>query len=145
MKNTYGFGQHLMLDGYGCNREKLADMELLYNFLDTYPSEMKMTKVIPPYVFSCEGKKPENWGYSGFVIIAESHISIHTFPEKNYLSLDIFSCKAFDIQKAIKHVVELFEIKEKEIRVLDRGAEFPHNFIYAAKIASIERAAVSGQ
>jgi len=145
MKNTYGFGQHLMIDGYGCNRKKLMDMKLLYDFLDTYPSEMKMTKVMPPYVFSCEDKKPENWGYSGFVIIAESHISIHTFPEKNYLSLDIFSCKAFDIQKAIKHVVELFEIKEKEIRVLDRGAEFPHNFIHAAEIASIERLTVSDQ
>ena len=143
MKTTYGFGQHLMLDGYGCNREKLADMKLLYDFLDTYPSEMKMTKVMPPYVFSCESKNPENWGYSGFVIIAESHISIHTFPEKNYLSLDIFSCKTFDSQKAIQHVVDLFEVKEKEIRVLDRGTEFPHNFIRAAEIVRIDRTAVS--
>ncbi|MDL1969890.1 MAG: adenosylmethionine decarboxylase [Candidatus Desulfofervidaceae bacterium] len=144
MKNTtYGFGQHLMLDGYGCNKDKLMDIELLYNFLDAYPDEMEMTKVMPPYVFRCEGKKPEDWGYSGFVIIAESHISIHTFPEKNYLSLDIFSCKTFDAQKAIDYVVKLFEIKEKEIKLIDRGIEFPHNIVQTAEIVNMDRQAVS--
>jgi len=140
----YGFGQHLMLDGYGCDKEKLMDIGLIYSFLHDYPDEMEMTKVMPPYVFKCEGKHPEDWGYSGFVIIAESHISIHTFPEKYYLSVDIFSCKPFDTKKAIEYIVKLFDIKKKEIKLLDRGVEFPHNILQATQIVSKERVAISG-
>ncbi len=121
----YGFGQHLMMDGYGCDREKLMDLDWIYDFLSRYPDEIDMTKIMPPYVFKYSGKVPEDWGISGFVLIAESHISIHTFPDKLYLSLDIFSCKSFDAQKAIERIKDLFDIKKVEIKLLDRGHEFP--------------------
>ncbi|MGC9022271.1 MAG: adenosylmethionine decarboxylase, partial [Dissulfurimicrobium sp.] len=121
----YGFGQHLMMDGYGCDQEKLKDLDGIYDFLSRYPEEINMTKIMPPYVFKYSGLIPEDWGISGFVLIAESHISIHTFPEKLYLSLDIFSCKAFDTQGAIKYITNLFDIKKVEIKLLDRGLEFP--------------------
>ncbi len=131
----YGFGQHLMLDGYGCDREKLQDLEGIYNFLSHYPEEINMTKIMPPYVFKYSGQVPEDWGISGFVLIAESHISIHTFPEKLYLSLDIFSCKKFDTDSAIAYIKRLFGIEKLEIKLLDRGHEFPkvirkvHHFV----------------
>lgn len=121
----YGFGQHLMMDGYGCDLEKLRDLDWIYDFLSRYPDEIKMTKIMPPYVFKYSGQVPEDWGISGFVLIAESHISIHTFPEKLYLSLDIFSCKPFETDAAIKHIKNLFDIKKVEIKILDRGHEFP--------------------
>ena len=131
----YGFGQHLMLDGYGCDREKLMDLNGIYDFLNRYPDEIQMTKIMPPYVFKYSGKVPEDWGISGFVLIAESHISIHTFPEKLYLSLDIFSCKPFDTDAAIERIKRIFDIKKVEIKLLDRGHEFPkvirkvHHFV----------------
>lgn len=71
------------------------------------------------------GKVPEDWGVSGFVLIAESHISIHTFPERGYLSLDIFSCKDFDYTQAVAYVTEVFSIARHELNLLDRGLEFP--------------------
>ena len=82
-KPEFGFGVHLMVDGYGCDRAGLEDMGRIYNFLDAYPAEMEMTKIMPPYVFRYTGTVPEDWGVSGFVLIAESHISIHTFPTSN--------------------------------------------------------------
>jgi len=121
----YGFGQHLMLDGYGCDRDKLVDLNGIYDFLSRYPDEIQMTKIMPPYVFKYSGKVPEDWGISGFVLIAESHISIHTFPDKLYLSLDIFSCKAFDANLAIRHIKDIFSIEKMEIKLLNRGHEFP--------------------
>jgi len=121
----FGFGQHLMVDGYGSDRDKLTDINYIYDFLSNYPSEIEMTKIMPPYVFRYSGVRPEDWGISGFVLIAESHISIHTFPEKRYLSLDIFSCKEFDGQKAIEDVKRLFSLEKIEIRNLERGLEFP--------------------
>lgn len=121
----FGFGQHLMVDGYGSDRDKLTDINYIYDFLSNYPAEIEMTKIMPPYVFRYSGVRPEDWGISGFVLIAESHISIHTFPEKRYLSLDIFSCKEFNGQKAIEDVKRLFSLEKIEIRNLERGLEFP--------------------
>jgi S-adenosylmethionine decarboxylase len=114
-----------MVDGYGSDRAKLTDINYIYDFLSNYPLEIEMTKIMPPYVFRYSGVRPEDWGISGFVLIAESHISIHTFPEKRYLSLDIFSCKEFNGQKAIEDVKRLFSLEKIEIRNLERGLEFP--------------------
>lgn len=138
-KFEYGFGQHLIIDGYGANRQKLMDIDFIYNFLSKYPDEIGMTKIMPPYVFKYYAPVPEDWGISGFVIIAESHISIHTFPEKLYLSVDIFSCKAFDTDKAIKDIINMFEIKKSEIKLLDRGLEFPRSIRAVEKYIKLER------
>ena len=128
-----------MLDGYGCDRERLEDLSLIYTFLSEYPARIQMTKIMPPYVFRYDAKSPEDWGISGFVLIAESHISIHTFPEKNYLSLDIFSCKEFDSKRAISYVSNLFDVQRSEVKLLDRGLEFPKDIRRATRLVEEER------
>ena len=133
------FGQHLMVDGYGGNGKKLAALDLIYQFLDSYPEEIQMTKIMPPYVFKYNGSKPEDWGLSGVVLIAESHISVHTFPEKRYLSVDIFSCKEFDSERAVATIRGIFELEKVEINLLDRGQEFPKDVNVAANLIYQER------
>lgn len=128
-----GYGQHLTLDGYGCPPDQLANLDTIYEFLERCPDLIQMTKIMPPYVFKYHAKVQEDWGVSGFVLIAESHISVHTYPERGYLSLDIFSCKDFDHQKAIDFAVEKFGINRYEHHLLDRGLEFPRN------VATVER------
>lgn len=135
----YGFGTHLILDGYGCDRKRLEDLSLIYTFLSEYPARIKMTKIMPPYVFRYDAKSPEDWGISGFVLIAESHISIHTFPVKNYLSLDIFSCKEFDSKRAVSYVNNLFDVQKSEVKLLDRGLEFPKDIRRSTRLVQAER------
>ncbi|HIE59551.1 MAG TPA: adenosylmethionine decarboxylase [Persephonella sp.] len=135
-----GFGPHLMVDGYNASYEKLASVEAITNFLDMLPAQIEMTKIMPPYVFKYDGgDKPEDWGVSGFVIIAESHISIHTFPEKKYFSIDIFSCKEFDIEKALNIIKEYFETEDLEVRTTERGSEFPRDMEIATSITQVQR------
>ena len=138
-----GFGPHLMLDGYGCDKKRLQDLNLIYRILDELPDRIGMTKIMPPYVFKYSGVKPEDWGLSGFVLIAESHISIHTFPEKNFVSVDIFSCKVFDAEFAASHLKEAFEMAKVESRMLDRGTEFPKSMNGAARLVRAERRRVA--
>jgi len=114
---------HLIIDGFGANPSILENEELIYHFLDEYPSRIDMTKVAPPYVFRYVGTKPQDWGVSGFVVIAESHISIHTFPERRLVNVDVFSCKEFDAERVIKDIRAQFELTELETRLLDRGLE----------------------
>lgn len=138
-KPEFGFGVHLMVDGYGCDRAKLEDINLIYNFLDESPSQMEMTKIMPPYVFRYNGLVPEDWGISGFVLIAESHISVHTFPEKHYVSLDMFSCKPFNTQQALETVRNFFRMQKYEVKILDRGQEFPNNVKESAQVVRMDR------
>ena len=117
---------HLIIDGFGANPRILESEEQIYQLLDQYPSQIGMTKVAPPQVFRYVGSKPEDWGISGFVIIAESHISIHTFPERHYVNIDIFSCKDFDSEQAVRELKARFELTELKTCLLSRGLEYSH-------------------
>ena len=114
---------HLIIDGFGCDYQQLADSERVRQFLDTYPDAIQMTKVTEPAVHVYHGPKPEDWGVSGFVIIAESHISVHTFPDRGHVNIDVFSCKEFDATKAVAEIRQVFSIAQVKTWMLDRGLE----------------------
>ena len=104
MSHKKGFGKHVLLDLNECNDTALNSIDICFEFLNTLPDQISMTKITQPYVFPYEGKVPDDKGITGMVIIAESHISIHTFPIKNYCFIDIFSCRAFPVAVAVPHV-----------------------------------------
>jgi S-adenosylmethionine decarboxylase len=135
---------HLTIDGYGGNRERLSSESVVRSLLDRLPGEIGMTKISEPFVFEYSGVKPEDWGVTGFVIIAESHISVHTFPEHGYVWVDVFSCKAFEAPEALGKVVEAFDLTSVTEHVLERGLEYPHAVDRATPIARGERLAVAG-
>jgi len=114
---------HLIVDGYGAALERLTDADFLYRFLDDYPDSIGMTKITQPQVFTYKGATPQDWGLSGFVLIAESHISVHTFPDRGYLNIDVFSCKEFDPEAALAYLREHFGVEKVRSWVLDRGLE----------------------
>lgn len=124
MKET-GFGPHLMLDLNECNPEKLNDYRLIFDLLATIPDKVGMTKITQPHVFPYSGLVPEDEGITGIVVIAESHISIHTFPKKNYVFIDIFSCKYFDLEEIKQELIDVFESKKFDIHYTKRGLDFP--------------------
>jgi S-adenosylmethionine decarboxylase len=136
---------HLTIDGYGGNREKLSSEEVVRSLLDTYPAEINMTKISQPFVLNYSGEKPEDWGITGFVIIAESHISIHTFPEHGYVWVDIFSCKAFEAGGATDRIIREFGLERVTQKIHDRGLEFPHAIDAATPVAMLERTNVTGE
>lgn len=135
---------HVTIDGFGGNPAQLANEPLVRELLDRYPGEIGMTKISEPHVFEYHGDKPGDWGVSGFVLIAESHIAIHTFPDRGYVWVDIFSCKAFEADGAIDRIVEEFRLSEAKVRTLARGLEYPHSVAEAEPIAVSERLVVAG-
>ena len=98
---------------------------------------------MPPYVFRYTGIKPEDWGVSGVVLIAESHISIHTFPDKQYINIDVFSCKYFDADLALQFMRDKFGITDVNAHVLERGLEYPHEIQRASELVRMERLEVA--
>ncbi|OGC23009.1 S-adenosylmethionine decarboxylase proenzyme [candidate division WOR-1 bacterium RIFOXYB2_FULL_42_35] len=120
-ENNYGFGSHLMLDCYGCPKDKLADVNFIFDLLNDFPKKINTTKIMAPSVFKYQGKAAEDWGVSGVVLIAESHISVHTFPDKQHAFIDVFSCKGFDTDLAREELIKAFEATTHEVTILDRG------------------------
>ena len=133
------FGLHLMLDGYGCDPAKLESEDFVLGFLDEFPENIGMTKLMNPYVSRYGGSGQEHLGLSGFVLIAESHVSIHTFPEEGCVSIDVFSCKSFDTAAAESEIVRKFCISRIERNILDRGVEYPKNAGRAKRLIGAER------
>lgn len=134
-------GQHLTLDFYGCYKENLRNVNLIYLILDELPEIIGMQKLTKPSLIVYEGKQEsfDKGGISGFIIIAESHISIHTFIEQQFASIDIFSCKEFDTDKAVNYLFDKLDAKKVEKNLINRGLEFPRDVKLAETIVKRQR------
>ena len=134
-----GFGPHLVMDARGCVSRRLDDISGLYRLLDSFPAKIGMTKIMPPYVFAHGEPGTAEYGLSGFVLIAESHISIHTFPLTGQVKVDIFSCEQFDVKQAIGLLRDYFKPKKCSHRVLQRGMEFPRRIDLSREVVEKDR------
>lgn len=63
----------------------------------------------------------EGYGYTGVVVLSESHISIHTWPEKGYAAIDIFYCGDCDPEDSVETIIDYFEPIRYESDLLERG------------------------
>lgn len=113
-----------MIDASGCKKSRLIDSLGIYRLLDKMPGLIGMTKMTLPHVVEWLDKWAKTPGYSGFVMLAESHISIHTFPDSEYVFIDIFSCREFDVDKAKKMLTDFFGAKKARVHLVHRGMDF---------------------
>ncbi|MCF8885680.1 MAG: adenosylmethionine decarboxylase [Nitrososphaerota archaeon] len=110
-------GLHLILDMYKCSEKNLGDKTLIAKILDELPDLLKLTKLSKPFIEEYSNPTP---GISGFVIIGESHISIHTFIEERLATVDIYACKEFDVELAVNYLTSKFNPEKIEKHVLYR-------------------------
>lgn len=130
--STEHFGIHLMVDGYGAPKDLLKDTVALKQMLETLPSKMGMHAISAPLVIEVGPKnRKDPGGLSGFVLIAESHISFHTFPERGFVTIDVYTCHdELDTDKLIEEFKRAFKLQEIETHILTRGIKYPSENIY---------------
>ena len=112
---------HLMLELYGCDRQILSDKSLVSSVLEEYPARVEMEKVSPVHLYQIETSNPLDAGLSGFVVIAQSHISLHAWPEYGEVDIDICSCKEFSQEEAIAFAKQMFQTDDVEAHFVVRG------------------------
>lgn len=121
------FGEHFTLDGYGGLQAKLDDRDLVLGVVKELPEIMGMHTLSEPQIFRAEGnglKDPGGW--SAFVVIQESHISIHTFPARRFLSADVYTCKnGLDKKMVSDYLIRVFELNDVEQNFIYRGTRYP--------------------
>lgn len=111
-------GVHLIVDGVMERQMEKHEVETL---LREFPSRIDMNILAGPYVV--EGV-PHNPGWTGFVIIDKSHISIHTFDEGNLISIDVFSCKPFDAESALSYIRSRISLSKVNSQTLTRTESY---------------------
>lgn len=121
------FGVHLMIDGYSASGPLMTDALALRQLLLDLPGEMGMHPICAPVVVEVGPNcLKDPGGLSGFVMIAESHISFHTFPGRGFVTIDLYTCQTgLDRQATLDRLLHAFRLVDAEVHVQERGLRYP--------------------
>jgi S-adenosylmethionine decarboxylase len=109
-------GKHLIVELYDCDRSLIDRVDQVEAILVEAVKVSKATIIKPVF------HQFNPHGVSGVVVIAESHFSIHTWPEYGYCALDIFTCgEQIDSDLALQFLKQAFKAKSMSIVELKRG------------------------
>ncbi|HEX2953311.1 MAG TPA: adenosylmethionine decarboxylase [Bacillota bacterium] len=115
MRDFDTVGAHVLADFWGCQFEKLDDPELLMESMRQAARKANMT------ILAEEAHKFEPQGFTGLLLLSESHISIHTYPEKGYAAIDVFTCGSGMTQRAIEYLKSILSPTHTKELVIRRG------------------------
>ncbi|MCX5862779.1 MAG: adenosylmethionine decarboxylase [Desulfomonile sp.] len=109
-------GIHLLIELWSCNRQKIDNLDYLERIM-AHAAEIAGATVLKT---AFQDFNPQ--GVSGVVVIAESHLTIHTWPEHGYAAVDIFTCgTTVDPWKAAGFLRQELEASEIQIQDFRRG------------------------
>lgn len=109
-------GKHLIVDYWGVSSDRLisvSDIEMVLK-----ESAIAAGATVLGSNFHHFG---EGYGLTGVILLAESHITIHTWPEEGYCALDIFMCGACDPNNALKIIDLFFQSTHSKTNLINRG------------------------
>ena len=104
-------GKHLLLDLRCCNRKLMEDKQVITNILNNCVSKINMKKLCEPIMFKGAVHLA---GVTGIIVIETSHISMHTFSDRNKISFDLYSCKDYD-----ENIIKEYLLKETKSEIIN--------------------------
>lgn len=114
-KMKKGMGFHLLVDLFGCPQEKLTHLPLVKKLLNEIVEEASLTKVAETF----HQFQPQ--GVTGLILLAESHLSIHTWPEYQSAAVDIFCCAGKETaEKAFRLLLQKFQPRQYLKKTIER-------------------------
>jgi S-adenosylmethionine decarboxylase len=115
IKQTH-LGTHIIAELFGC--KKINELNFVRESLE------QAATICGATVLHTKLHKFSPQGITGYVLLAESHISIHTWPEHDYAAVDVFTCGLMDTEKAIHYLAERLGAQKVKSRKLERGGAF---------------------
>ncbi|HNU92343.1 MAG TPA: adenosylmethionine decarboxylase [Spirochaetota bacterium] len=110
-----GLGTHLIAELFDCNELHLNDVKKVEEVMMA-AAELSSATIIKPFFH-----KFSPYGISGVIVIAESHFTIHTWPEYGYAAVDVFTCGDLECQKALDYIKAELEADRCSIFQFQRG------------------------
>ncbi|MEW6325465.1 MAG: adenosylmethionine decarboxylase [Nitrospirota bacterium] len=112
----HALGTHLLVELRNCNSKLLNDLKKVEEILVAAAKEAHAT------VIESRFHKFSPFGISGVVVIAESHLTIHTWPEYGYAAIDVFTCgDVLRPEVAANYLIDKFQSKSPSIVEVKRG------------------------
>ena len=108
-------GKQIIVELYDCKSDLLSNPEMINEIMCAAAEAMKATIVTSTFHHFSP------LGVSGVVVIKESHLTIHTWPEFSYAAVDIFTCGDIDMNKGLNYLQEKLEAQSVESKELIRG------------------------
>ena len=108
-------GKHIILELYQCPAEMLSDPTLIEQYMNEAAIAMGATIVESTFHHFSP------LGVSGVVVIMESHLTIHTWPEHQYAAVDMFTCGDIQMDAGVKLLKEKLKAGSSDMQVLKRG------------------------
>jgi len=101
----------------------LVNTNYIDNVMRTITSQLGMTLMQNPIIYGFPSVGDQQSGVTGTAIWAESHMTIHTWPELCYFSCDLYSCKEFNLTIAMEGLTQWFHIQDAAIVSVTRSEE----------------------
>ncbi len=129
----YALGTHLLVELGECSTKTLSNLKEVQDILIT------AAKIAHATIVEVAFHEFSPFGISGMVVIAESHLSIHTWPEYKYAAVDIFTCgKTLKPKKAVEYLIERFQSKNPSVVEVKRGILSPREMNLPHKVSESE-------
>ena len=109
-------GTEWIIEAYGCEPDVLRDVTRLQELFDRLIADLHLTPVAAPiwHTFPAPG------GITGFVVLAESHLACHTFPEFGSICVNVFCCRPRSEVDAAGAMTAILGASETSVRTIER-------------------------
>lgn len=123
--NVDTIGHHYIVEASGCNPEVISKVEEVEQIM------VRAAEAARVQVWSIAFHRFSPTGVSGVVVISESHLSVHTWPEFGYVALDIYTCgQSAKPEAAVEVALRAFQAKSVHITEVTRGIEEGDRIFY---------------
>lgn len=112
-----GTGEALAVDAYGCDAARLRSSEALSAVFDAVVGELALRPLAPARWHAFPGAG----GVTGFLLLAESHLAVHTFPERGFAAFDLYCCRPREPWPWSERLAALLGASRVTVRRLVRG------------------------
>jgi S-adenosylmethionine decarboxylase len=111
------FGTEWLVDAHGCEADRLRSQETLAAVFDRIVQELGLCTAVAPlwHVFPGQG------GVTGMLLLTESHLACHTFPERGYASFNLYCCRPREEWPWPERLAESLGARRVEVRSFMRG------------------------
>jgi S-adenosylmethionine decarboxylase len=119
-------GNHLILECHGCDSDLLKDSSKLEEILKKSAVDAKAT-ILHSYFHKFEVGE----GITGIIALAESHISVHTWPEHSFMAVDVFMCGDCNPYDSYSSIIKSIKVEKHSVKCFERGIDYEnqHKFL----------------
>jgi S-adenosylmethionine decarboxylase len=130
-----GGGREWVVEAYGCDPVRLGDLDTLQSIFAAMTAELDLH----PVAHAQWHRFPSPGGVTGLLMLAESHLTVHTFPEHASLCLNLFCCTPRPAWQWQQRLAQLIGARDVRVRTFERhyALRAPSSFHPAGEVASV--------